>query len=77
MAGNPTRKAAMASALYKNHIIVSAANYSKDTAEWKAWASISWCDTRQRLHTLKLVDERFRTAEEAKKLCHEGRSNLG
>jgi hypothetical protein len=30
MAGNPTRKAAMASALYKNRLIVSAANYSNE-----------------------------------------------
>ena len=58
----------MASVLYKTYLIVSAADYNKETSEWKPWVSICWRDDgRQHLHTIKFVHEQFKTSEEAEK----------
>ena len=71
MAGSPTGKGLyMASRLYKNYLIVSAADYNRDTLEWKPWASICWRDNgHQHLHQIRFTNDKFQTAEEAEKVA--------
>ena len=52
----------MSSSLYKNHLIVSSADYLADTSEWKPWATVSWRDSGyQHLHTINFITEKFDT----------------
>jgi hypothetical protein len=60
----------MASSLYKNHLIVSSADYFAGTSEWKPWVSISWRDNGgQHLHTIHFATERFDTPAGAERFA--------
>ncbi|HEX2931535.1 MAG TPA: hypothetical protein VHV54_17545 [Candidatus Binatia bacterium] len=53
----------MASALYKDYLIVSAASHNRDTLEWKPWATICWrTDGQQHLYQIRFNQEIFKTA---------------
>ena len=53
----------MASSLYKDYLVVTAADYNRDTSEWKPWVSICWRDSgRQHLHQIRFVHEKLKTA---------------
>ena len=67
MVGSPHAKGVpMASSLYKSYLIVSAADYLKETTDWKPWVTISWRDNgSQHFHTIKFVNEKFKSAPEA------------
>ena len=56
----------MASFLYKDYLIVSAADCDRESLEWKPWVSICWRDDgRQNLHLIRFTHEKFQTAAEA------------
>ena len=56
----------MASFLYKDYLIVSAADYGRESPQWKPWVSIFWSDDgRQNLHQIRFTHEKFQTAVEA------------
>lgn len=56
----------MASSLYKDYLVVSAADYNRDTSEWKPWVSVCWRDNGcQHLHQIRFVHEKFKTAPAA------------
>jgi len=60
----------MASFLYKDYLIVSAADYNRETLEWKPWASICWRDNGyQHLHQIRFTGEKFKTAPAAEEFA--------
>src|SRR6185503_11606330 len=56
----------MASALYKNRLVVCAADLNSDTLDWKPWASICWRDDgRRHLHLIRFSQDAFSAAADA------------